>query len=64
MKTLDEILLSLDTIAQFAEVVPQVTIPATIADKLIKVAQAAIAAHVAATGKPWDASLLAPVLPA
>ncbi len=63
MKTLDYILGVLDTLANIAEIVPVpgVALPAAYADKLLKVAQASIAAHEAATGQPLDLSLLQPV---
>ena len=63
MNTLDYILGVLDTLANIAEVVPMpgVALPAAYADKLLKVAQAAVAAHRTATGQPLDLSLLQPV---
>ena len=60
--TLDYILGNLDAIAQVAEIVPGAQAPlAALADKYIKIAQAAARAHQAATGQPLDLSLLAPV---
>lgn len=63
MKTLDYILGVLDTLANIAEVVPVpgVALPAAYADKLLKIAQASVAAHQVATGQPLDLSLLQPV---
>jgi hypothetical protein len=60
--TLDYILGTLDAIAQVAEIVPGAQAPlAAIADKYIKIAQAAARAHQAATGEPLDLGLLTPV---
>lgn len=61
MKTLDYILGVLDTLANIAEMIPGATVPAGYADKLLKIAQASVAAHEAATGQPLDLSLLVPV---
>jgi hypothetical protein len=63
LKTLDYILGVLDTVAGIAELFPGVTVPAAMADKLIKVAQAAVKAHNQATGQPLDLSLLQPLEP-
>ena len=60
--TLDYILGTLDAVAQVAEIIPGAQAPlAALADKYIKIAQAAARAHQAATGQPLDLSLLAPV---
>lgn len=60
--TLDYFLGALDAVAQVAELVPGAQAPlAAIADKYIKIAQAAARAHQAATGQPLDPALLAPV---
>jgi len=62
LKSLDYILGTLDTIAQIATEIPGAQAPlAAMADKYIKIAQAAARAHRAATGTPLDLSLLAPV---
>jgi hypothetical protein len=63
--TLDYILGTLDALAQVAEIIPGAQGPlAAMADKYIKIAQAANRAHMAATGQPIDLALLAPVTPA
>lgn len=60
--TLDYILGFLDSAAQIAAAVPGAQAPiAGIADKYIKIAQAAAKAHQAATGQPLDLNLLSPV---
>lgn len=60
--TLDYILGTLDAIAQVAEIVPGAQAPlAALADKYIKIAQAAARAHQASTGQPLDLNLLQPV---
>lgn len=60
--TLDYILGTLDALAQVATIVPGAQAPiAAVADKFIKIAQAANRAHIAATGQPIDLTLLAPV---
>lgn len=63
--TLDYILGFLDSAAQIAASVPGAQAPiAAISDKYIKIAQAAVQAHEAATGQPLDLALLKPVDPA
>jgi len=64
MKTLDYILGVLDSIAMIAELYPGAAVPAGIADKLLKVAQASVKAREAATGQPLDLNLLKPIEPA
>ncbi len=63
LKTLDYILGALDTVAGIAELFPGVAVDAAIADKLVRIAQAAVKAHNAATGQDLDLSLLAPIQP-
>ena len=63
LKSLDYLLGVLDSIASIAEMFPGVTVPAALADKLIKVAQAAVQAHNSATGQTLDLSLLQPIQP-
>lgn len=60
---LDYILGVLDSFAGIAELFPGTTVPAALADKLLKVTQAAVRAHEAATGQPLDLSLLQPIQP-
>jgi len=64
LTTIDQIIADVDMIAKVAAMFPPATLPATVADKILQVAMSAIAAHVAATGKPFDPALLAPVAPA
>lgn len=62
MKFLDYVLGALDTAAEIASIIPGAQAPlAAYADKYIKIAQAAARLHQAATGKPLDLELLAPV---
>lgn len=61
-KTLDYILGALDTIAEIAAIVPGAQQGlAAYSDKYIKIAQAAVKAHNAATGQDLDLNLLKPV---
>ncbi len=62
--TLDDIVMALEMAASVASMYPPATAPAALTTKLLAIADAAIKAHVAATGKPFDAALLAPVQPA
>jgi hypothetical protein len=64
MKTLDYILGVLDSFAMIAEMFPGANVPAALADKLLKIAQASVKAREAATGQPLDLNLLKPVTPA
>ena len=63
MKTLDYILGVLDSISQIAELFPGATVPAILADKILKIAQSAVQAHEAATGQALDLNLLKPLEP-
>lgn len=63
MKTLDQILGVLEGFVSVAEMFPGITIPAALADKILKIAQASVKAHEAATGQALDLNLLKPVDP-
>jgi purine nucleoside phosphorylase len=64
LTTLDEIIMALEMTADVAGMYPPAAAPAALSAKLLAIADAAIKAHVAATGKPFDPALLAPVAPA
>ncbi len=58
---IEEIIADIDMVAKVAAMFPPAAVPAIAADKILQLIQSSIAAHVAITGKPWDAALLAPV---
>lgn len=58
MKTLAEILQTLDLIAQTAELVPGIQFPAAAVDAIVQIAQKTVQAHLAMTGQPLDLSKL------
>lgn len=62
--TLDDIIVALETAAGIAALYPPAAAPAALTSKLLAIADAAIKAHVAATGKPFDVNALSPVQPA
>ena len=64
LRTLDDIILALEMAASVSSMYPPAAAPAALAAKLLAVADAAIKAHVAATGKPFDVNALSPVAPA
>lgn len=61
LKSLDYLLGVLDSFASIAEMFPGITVPAALADKILKIAQSAVKAHEAATGQPLDLNLLQPI---
>ena len=63
MNTLDEILNALNIAADVAGAFPPTAVPAALIAKLVAIAQAAVNAHVAATGKPMDLSQLKQIAP-
>ena len=64
LTTLDDIVMALEMAANVASLYPPAMAPAALTSKLLAIADAAIKAHVAATGKPFDPALLTPVTPA
>lgn len=62
-KRLVEILGLLHEAALIGEIVPQSAAAATLADKLIQIAQATVKAHEEITGQPLDLELLKPIDP-
>ena len=63
MKTLDEILQGLLVAADVAAAYPPAAVPALLVAKLLSIAQAAVAAHEAAAGKPLDLTQLHQITP-
>jgi hypothetical protein len=63
MNILDDILKGLQIATGIASAYPATAAPALLVDKLLAIAQAAVAAHEAATGKPLDLTLLHQIAP-
>lgn len=63
MNTLDDILQALNVAADVASAFPPAAVPAALVAKLLSIAQAAVNAHVAATGKPMDLTQLHQIAP-
>jgi hypothetical protein len=63
MNILDDILKGLQVATGIASAYPPTAAPALLVEKLLAIAQAAVAAHEAVTGKPLDLTLLHQITP-